>query len=840
MINGGCVECTEGMKNGRIPVFFATNDAYAPYAGVCIGSVLDNSPDGYFDFYILHTGLSESLQAELCGLSCRRARVECVDVSDRISSLGERIYTRDYFTKEMYYRFLIPEICTDRERAIYLDCDMIVRSDLAELMSVDMQGAAIAGCRNLMHSRMHSYVSRELGIDPLGYINSGMLVMDILACRSMDLTNRMSDELSRRPELRYPDQDLINIIFCGRIRYLPAEWNYLWHLERLERSAREELRLLPEDRREFRRAGKNVRIIHYTGDRKPWFYNGIGGSDTFWSYAKTSPFYRLIKERFVARNKGMQKIRLVFADFKGGSLELTCSYEVLADECKDSFLFAVNNDIYSPTVYAKRRTVRDGVRLTQRLFTVRIPLERIRKGRVKLCFTVNGRCVLFEYDKYFPLNGCPRSYFAFQGIVLYRNGKELVLERCSRHRRMLLELRYLWSLVTSSLPRRRKYFFVRLLYFLTRPFISKNIWLISDRPGVAGDNGEALFRYICQSPELRGKVRAYYVISGTSGSFRRLSGIGSVVRMSSFRHKLLALHAAVKAVSQTDAPLYEVIVRDYIKDLRYREVRVFLQHGITKDDISRLYSRFSHGFDLFVTAANREWESIVSNPGYGCGPSIACLTGFPRHDLLEDKRDRIVVIAPTWRRELDAEAGGDAQTFLESDYYAVWHGLVAEGELTRLARENGYEVWLLLHDRMRPYAGLFADACEGVRIVDTDMSFSEMFSRGALMITDYSSNAFEFAYLKKPLIYYQPDHSEFFGRHTYDRGYFDYKRDGFGEVAESEEELLDAFRAFLARGGVIQEKYEERIRGFFAFSDRNNSARVVAQILKKIESREGG
>ena len=101
-----------------------------------------------------------------------------------------------------------------------------------------------------------------------------------------------------------------------------------------------------------------------------------------------------------------------------------------------------------------------------------------------------------------------------------------------------------------------------------------------------------------------------------------------------------------------------------------------------------------------------------------------------------------------------------------------------------------------------------------------------------MFVTDYSSLAFDVAYLDKPVVYYQFDRASFFGGgHTYRRGYFDYDRDGFGAVCEGEEPLIAAVEQAAASGAVADSLYRERAAGTFAFRDGNCSERVFQAIL---------
>jgi CDP-glycerol glycerophosphotransferase (TagB/SpsB family) len=105
-----------------------------------------------------------------------------------------------------------------------------------------------------------------------------------------------------------------------------------------------------------------------------------------------------------------------------------------------------------------------------------------------------------------------------------------------------------------------------------------------------------------------------------------------------------------------------------------------------------------------------------------------------------------------------------------------------------------------------------------------------------MIVTDYSSTAFDFAYLRKPLLYYQTDIDEFFsGVHTYSRGYFDYERDGFGEVTQDESVLVDKLIEYMQNGCQLKDVYRDRIDRTFPYADQNNSKRVYECVVEMLE-----
>ena len=108
-------------------------------------------------------------------------------------------------------------------------------------------------------------------------------------------------------------------------------------------------------------------------------------------------------------------------------------------------------------------------------------------------------------------------------------------------------------------------------------------------------------------------------------------------------------------------------------------------------------------------------------------------------------------------------------------------------------------------------------------------NYSETFNTASLIVTDYSSIAFDIAYLKKPLIYYQFDNNYHF---DVEKAYFKYEDDGFGPVARNHEELKKNIMEIVENNCQMDEVYQKRVDEFFKYIDKNNSKRVYEEILK--------
>lgn len=280
-----------------IPIVFSANEKYAPYIAVTAASIIRNASKAYFyRFYVLHTELSENMQLRLQSIEGENYSLNCINVEEQCM---EGMYSAAYFSTEMYFRILIPELFKEYQKILYLDCDIVVLGDISELFHNELDGNLLGGMRNLMHAKMKKYVELSLGLEPENYINSGVLLLNAEQCREEHFTDRSFALLKKRRDFIYPDQDLINIMCRDRIKYLDPRWNFTWHYRHLQLSRNTDLHLSEGDMELFYEYEKNPKLIHYTGEIKPWNNVNKYLSDIFWDYAKDSVFYNLFLTRLM-------------------------------------------------------------------------------------------------------------------------------------------------------------------------------------------------------------------------------------------------------------------------------------------------------------------------------------------------------------------------------------------------------------------------------------------------------------------------------------------------------------------------------------------------------------
>ena len=368
-------------------------------------------------------------------------------------------------------------------------------------------------------------------------------------------------------------------------------------------------------------------------------------------------------------------------------------------------------------------------------------------------------------------------------------------------------------------------------------------WVIMDRVRNADDNGEHLYRYIAAS---RPDINAFFLLERASPDWDRLADEGfRLVEYGSDESALLLLNAEVRASSDAvEGCMYPISRRDFGE---LPGIFVFLQHGVLKDDISRWLN--GKQIELMITTTDREYASFVdSTSPYALNCQQVAQTGLARHDrLLESYRKsanepRSILVMPTWRRSLrdllqlcNGAAERDA-AFRESDFGRAWMDLLIAPEIARIARESGAAVRLLLHpliDDLVPDLDLPEHV---VRLNTGSVRFQEEIARSSMLVTDYTSVAFDAAYLGIPVAYYQFDADAMFsGDHTLRKGYFDYVADGLGPVHLSHVGMLACIEEHASRGFVPDDLYVDRIARTFRFRDTENRERIVLAIEKRIE-----
>lgn len=371
------------------------------------------------------------------------------------------------------------------------------------------------------------------------------------------------------------------------------------------------------------------------------------------------------------------------------------------------------------------------------------------------------------------------------------------------------------------------YAFALVLSIFARNFKKyKNLWLISERKTDARDNGFFFFEYMAKNhPE----INCAYVIDKNSADFEKVKKLGKTVEPKTFSH-MLAFAAAEVRISthyMGYAPdTYRFAVMKKLGLILGKDV--FLQHGIMANDAKELHYPNAKP-DLFICTAEQEYKFIKENFGHKDG--IVKKIGLCRYDSFKNNVQKQILVMPTWRYFLrnlsDAE-------FVKSDYYKNFYEILTDENLNSALSKHGYEIILYLHYELQKFSHLFKTDLQNIKIADfKSYGVRELLTNSSLLVTDYSSVFFDFAYMRKPILYFWFDEEKFFAT-QYDKGYFDCRKDGFGRVVKTKDEVVSFLINKLENGMKNDEVYSERADKFFGEEISCRCEKTYREILNII------
>ena len=264
-----------------VNLFFACDDSYVPFLAVTLASIKQHrSKERCYNIKILTTGIKkENEERLLSSLADFNFNIEVADISDSVNTISEKLHTRDYYSKTTYYRLFIPELYKDIDKALYLDCDLVLCTDVAELYDTELKdnlvGAVADGFVSSV-SRLHDYVTERVGVHkPCDYFNAGVLLMNLKEMRNASFGEKFIELIGKITFNVAQDQDYLNVLCNGRRAVISDEWN-----------------CMPG----FCKKSKPAKLIHFNLDSKPWHKDGIEFSEVFWKYADMSCFAKEIRE----------------------------------------------------------------------------------------------------------------------------------------------------------------------------------------------------------------------------------------------------------------------------------------------------------------------------------------------------------------------------------------------------------------------------------------------------------------------------------------------------------------------------------------------------------------
>lgn len=283
-----------------IPVVFATDTNYAPYTAAAIESIYRCSNSGFFyDVNVLiDSNLTNNAKRKLKMISYPNLKVTLWNVENCFNGID--LYSVGHYSKQMYYRWLIPEIFSKYPKIIYLDCDVIVNRDISLLYDTAIGENCIGAVNNFLRSNLENHVKNRLKLELKEYCNSGVLIINTHKFIMEDKKNKCIELLGSYDKLPCPDQDVINAACRNSIFMLDDRWNFQWH-HQFGDAVSGSFMLNYKERYNKLLSGEPW-IIHYTSSVKPWSHPDRTYSELFWINCRNTFFYEEVLCRLTGKN----------------------------------------------------------------------------------------------------------------------------------------------------------------------------------------------------------------------------------------------------------------------------------------------------------------------------------------------------------------------------------------------------------------------------------------------------------------------------------------------------------------------------------------------------------
>ena len=252
------------MQQKELNIVFGIDNNYARHLAACIRSLLVNSPQEHFHFFIFSLELSKETKSDLQNwITEQKQNISFIDIDQKIIK-NFPIKNTDYISLASYLRLFIPKfIPQDISKVLYIDSDIIFKGSITELYNTDISNYATAAIEDAPSNN-----PLRLGYDPkFSYFNAGVQLLNLDYLRHIDFTKKALDYIKFNSEkIVLHDQDVMNALLHQHVYFLPIKWNMLdcYYIK--------PYRISEKYMSDIKNRQKDAVIIHFSGPIKPWHY----------------------------------------------------------------------------------------------------------------------------------------------------------------------------------------------------------------------------------------------------------------------------------------------------------------------------------------------------------------------------------------------------------------------------------------------------------------------------------------------------------------------------------------------------------------------------------------
>lgn len=563
----------------------------------------------------------------------------------------------------------------------------------------------------------------------------------------------------------------------------------------------------------------------------------------------SSSIQRVFKDLVIAKSRQL-KVILEVLECEDGKLTVEASVDDFLDMTKCRLECFFNGEPLEFTeTYRYAHTKYFGISTNKR-YTFRFELDKDKMSsggsvtffiscgsyRVQIPITTRRYTTRFS-------TAVNYSYWmtGFENKAVYsgENDSALVIANLSGSAKLTRELKLMLYMLIGR-EKAPGMFFTRLCYHLTKPYYkNKRIWLTYDKLYKGGDCGEYFYKYMMSQKD---GITPVYVINRDAEDLRRLRREGyKPTRFGTLKNRLQYLNAEVVFATHGGVHTFNGISNSrakFICDLIHADVTC-IQHGLSVQQLAQELNKVYNNTKRYYCASKYEIQNL-EKPIYGYEDKSALrLTGIPRYDGLVSNDQKQILITPTWRAYISmppvmGQSRPYYPEFKNTNYYKFYYNLLTDEKLIETARRTGYKLIYLLHPIISSQIVDYPEI-DGVEIIPaTEVNYEKILTESSLMLTDYSGVQFDFAYMRKPVVYYHPPELP----PHYKEGGFFYDTMGFGEICTEHKGMVDCLCEYMENGCEMKPFYKDRADDFFAFSDLDSCKRIYDDMTNYIAEKK--
>lgn len=295
-------------KQNNVPIVYNFSKGYVPPFTICLKSAMRYySPDKNYDIVILTRELTDEQMGVIASMVEGHDNISVRYLNPAPFFRGMKYFMADRLPLEGFFRSASPFILKQYDKLIYMDSDMLVKADLAELYDTDVSGYYLAAVQDLVAKAFLNmkdktayaidYIYRakyRMRLrDPYTFFNSGLMLLN---CAEIRRDFQWQDMMNfwKGVDFKCDDQDMLNSLFQGHVKFLDLSWNLFAKTNEAFAKVYEEA---PEmDYEAYLAAREHPKIVHFITEIKPW--NVCQGDFVmeFWHLARNTPYYEALVE----------------------------------------------------------------------------------------------------------------------------------------------------------------------------------------------------------------------------------------------------------------------------------------------------------------------------------------------------------------------------------------------------------------------------------------------------------------------------------------------------------------------------------------------------------------